>query len=179
MKKWIGSSSTEVTPSCLMYLTTCSCAQTRVGAAQLLIHSWKTLGEAFDVQLINNRVVKWHANLAQHILTVPIEVGIDDHALGHERSAVPLVEGGVVPRLHLVAEYRRVPLELAGMSHRVGIEQQLVGVEAVSGLRFIGPVHPIAVDRTRADVGQIAMPDLIGVLRQFNPLQLLLAVFVE
>ena len=49
----------------------------------------------------------------------------------------------------------------------------------MTGLRFIGSVHAIAVDRARADIGKIAVPDLIGVLRQFDPLQLLFAVFVE
>jgi hypothetical protein len=49
----------------------------------------------------------------------------------------------------------------------------------VSSLWLIGPVHAIAVHRARADVGKIAMPDLIGILRQFNPLQLLLAVFIK
>ena len=98
-------------------------AEARIGAAQVLVQPGKSLGEALDVELINNRVVKRYADLAQHTLTMPIEVGIDHHALGHERRAVPLVEGSVVPRLHLVAEYRRVPFELADVSHRIGIEQ--------------------------------------------------------
>ena len=123
MKKWIGNSSTEVTPSSLMYLTTGSAAQARISAAQLLLQPWKLLGKAFDVELINNRVVKRYADLAQHTLTMPIEVGIDHYALGHERGAVALVEGGVVPRLHLVSKYGRIPLELADVSHRIGIEQ--------------------------------------------------------
>ena len=65
------------------------------------------------------------------------------------------------------------------MSNRIGIEQQLVGVETVPGFRLIGPVHPIAVDRARTHIGEIAMPDLIGVLRQFDPFELLLAFVVE
>jgi hypothetical protein len=65
------------------------------------------------------------------------------------------------------------------MSNRVGIEQQLIGVETVPGFRLIGPVHPIAVDRASTHVGDVAMPDLIGVLRQFDPFELLLAFVVE
>jgi hypothetical protein len=62
---------------------------------------------------------------------------------------------------------------------RVRIEQELVGVEAVPGIGFIRPMDAIAVHRARANIRKIPMPDLIGVLRQFDPLQLLLSVFVE
>ena len=49
----------------------------------------------------------------------------------------------------------------------------------MAGVGFIGSVDAIPVHRARADIGEITMPDLIGVLRQFDPLQLLLTVFVE
>jgi hypothetical protein len=49
----------------------------------------------------------------------------------------------------------------------------------VPGLRLIGPVNPVPVDRSGPHTRQIAMPDLIGVLGQLDPLQLLFAVFVE
>ncbi len=65
------------------------------------------------------------------------------------------------------------------MSDRIGIEQQLVGIKTMAGVWLVWSVNPIPVDRARAHIGQITMPDLIGVFRQLDPLQFLLAVFVE
>ena len=48
----------------------------------------------------------------------------------------------------------------------VGVEQQLVGVEAVAVLGIVRAVDAVAVDLSRAGVGQITVPDLIGTGRQ-------------
>ena len=85
----------------------------------------------------------------------------------------------VVARLHLVAEDRRIPFQLAEMAPCVGVEQQLVRIEAVALVRLVGSMHAIAVDCSRRDPGQIAMPDLIGVFRQVDADGLTLALLVE
>ena len=89
------------------------------------------LGEALDVGLVEDGVVPGHELAVR--LAFPVEIGIDHHAFGHEGRAVPLVEGKVVHRLHLIAEDRGVPFQLAGMGAGIGIEHQLVGIEAVPG----------------------------------------------
>ena len=109
----------------------------------------------------------------------PGEGGVDDAGLQHEGRAVALVEGQVVAGLDLVAEQRRVPLELADHLLGVGIEQQLVGIEAVAGRGLVGAVHAIAVDRARPRIGQVAVPDLVGVFGQCDALELALAAIVE
>ncbi len=68
----------------------------------------------------------------------PVEVGIDHDAFRDERRAITLVEGEIVAAFHPVAVYGGVPLQCAGMGTRIGVEQQLVGVEAMAGVRLIG-----------------------------------------
>ena len=105
--------------------------------------------------------------------------GIDHHAFRHEGRAVALVEGQVVHRLHRVAEDRGIPVQLAGMGAGVGIEQQLVGIEAVPRVRLVGAVDAVAVDGAGPDLGQVAVPDLVGVFGQLDALDLLVAGAVE
>jgi hypothetical protein len=151
--------------------------EARVGAAQVLGNGGVELREAADVGLVHDGVVPRHARAAG--LTLPVEVGIDDHRARHERRAVALVERAVVHRLHLVAEHRGVPAQRAGVGARVRIEQQLVRIEAVAAVRLVRAVDAIAVERAGPDVGQVAVPDLVGELGQRDPLELLLAAGVE
>ena len=72
------------------------------------------------------------------------------------------------PGLHLVAENRRVPLERARMGPRIGIQQQLVWIEAMPGLGLIGTVDAIAVECAGSDIRKIAVKDLVGVFRQLD-----------
>jgi hypothetical protein len=94
-------------------------------------------------------------------------------------TKVALVEGEVIAGFDRVAKQRRIPRDMADHLLGVGIDQQLAGIEAVTGRRFIGPVHAIAIDRARSRIGQVAVPDLVGVLGQRDPLDLRLAVGVE
>ena len=98
-------------------------------------------------------------------LASPIEARIDDDAFRHERRAVALVECRVVPALHPVAEDRRVPLQLAGVAAGVGVQQELVWVEAVSLLRFVGPVHAITINLPGFDASNPAVEELVRVFR--------------
>src|SRR5690606_13596030 len=61
----------------------------------------------------------------------------------------------------------------------VGVEEELVRIEAVPRLRLVGPMNPVAVHLPRASLRQIAMEDLVGVFRQLDPLDLPLSVDVE
>ena len=56
---------------------------------------------------------------------------------------------------------RRAPDDL-----RVGIDDDLVGIEAVARVRRVGPVHAVAVELARPHVGQVAVPDHVGLLGQ-------------
>jgi hypothetical protein len=61
----------------------------------------------------------------------------------------------------------------------VRIEQKLVPVEAVARIRRVRPVHAVGVDRARAEVAEVTVPDLVGVLEELDPLELPLALVVE
>src|SRR5690554_6309993 len=102
-------------------------------------------------------------------MTPPGERRIYDPGLGHEGRTVALVEAQVrVRRAYGVAEQGLGPLQLADQLLGVGVDQQLVRVETVAGIRLVGPVDPIAVDHARVGIGQVSMPDLVGIFRQFD-----------
>ena len=82
--------------------------------------------------------------------------------LGHERRAVASIEAQIgVLTARRVAEQRLVPSHRAGQRLGIGIEQQLVGIEAMAVLRLIGPVDAIAVDQSRRGAREIAVPHLV------------------
>ncbi len=67
-----------------------------------------------------------------------------------------------------IAETRVIPLQVAGNLFGVRIEQKLVMVEAKSLGWFVGAIDAIAVDEAGTGLGQIAMPNLVGLLADTN-----------
>jgi len=124
------------------------------------------LGVAAEVEFVDYGVLPGHAPAGR--LSPPVEIRIDDNAFRHEGRAVALVEGGVVAGLELIAEYRRVPRQIAEMPTGVGVEHQLVPIEPVPDVGFVRAVHPVTVDRPRMHARQIAVPDLVGVFGQVD-----------
>ena len=141
-------------------------AEPLIGPAVGFRHRGMELGKAAQMRLIKNGAVP--RNGAAAGLAGPVEIGVDDDAFGHERRAVALVEAGIVARFHLIAKDRRIPFQLAEMPSRIRVEQQLVGVEAVALFRLVGPMHPIAVDRSRRHPWHIAVPDLVGIFGKLD-----------
>ncbi len=128
-------------------------------------------GETLHVGFVNDGVVP--GNLAMQGLALPIEAGVDHDAFGHEGRAVALVEGSVVARFHFVAVDRRIPFQFAEVRAGVGIEQQFVGIKTMASVRRIGAVHAVTINRVRADIGEIAVPNLIGIFGEFDAIELL------
>src|ERR1700730_17797243 len=64
------------------------------------------------------------------------------------------------------------------MSLRIGVEQQLIRIEAVPLLRLVGTVHAEPVNSAWRHSGQITMPYFVGVLRLIDPRRLALAAIV-
>ena len=125
-----------------------------------------SLVKPFDVGLVEDRLVPRHALAAR--FAVPVEVLIDDDAFRHERRRVALVEGKIVAGLDLIAEHGRVPLEFERVGAGVGVEQQLVGIEAVARLRLVGAMHPVAIECSGMHIRQIAVKHLVGIFGQFD-----------
>ena len=68
----------------------------------------------------------------------------------------------------LIAEVGIVPLNFTYQFTGIGVNKQLIGVEAVAVLRIVGAVNAVAIQRPRFQVRHIAVPDLMGIFRQFQ-----------
>src|SRR4051812_32345302 len=74
---------------------------------------------------------------------------------------------------------RVAPHQPPGEPPRVGIEQQLVGIEPVTVLGGIRPMHAIAVKLPGRHVVEVAVPDILGAFRQLDALQFAAPLTVE
>ena len=134
-------------------------------------------GHALDVRLVDHRL---GPAAARRPVGAPGVRRVDDPALRHRPGAVAAVEGEVGARAaDPVAVERVVPAQLAGERPGVGVEQQLVRVEAVPGLGRVGAMGAQAVELAGAQVGEVAVPDLVGELRQRDAVGLAPALGVE
>ena len=67
-----------------------------------------------------------------------------------------------------VAEQLRPPAQLADQLLGIGVDQELIGIETVSSIRFVGPMHTITIDRARPRGRQIAVPDFVGIFGKLD-----------
>src|SRR6202007_1663556 len=119
-------------------------------------------------------------NVRSDLAAAPVEGLVDDDRLRHAASIVAPVEREILARAaRAIAEMRIAPDQSAGKVLAGRVWQQLVGIEAVTVLRLIGAVHTVAIDLPRRDVVQVAVPDILAALRQFDALELAAAEIVE
>src|SRR3954454_21702744 len=71
------------------------------------------------------------------------------------------------------------PAHMADQRLGIGIEQKLVGIESVAGRRLIGAMDAVTIDGAGPRVGQITVPDLVGLFRQGDTLQYASSVPIE
>ncbi len=110
----------------------------------------------------------------------PDEGFIDDDCLGHAARVVAPVEREVLAgAAGAIAEMRIAPDQPAGQPLGVRVEQQFVGVEPVTLLGIIRPVHAIAVELARRHVGEVSVPDILGPFGQRHAVDLAAALTVE
>ncbi|CAO0831035.1 hypothetical protein SMICM17S_11286 [Streptomyces microflavus] len=138
-----------------------------VRAAQLGRDVRVELGEAAYVEFVDDGVGP--RGLGAAVLH-PVVVIVDDDALGHVRSRVPVVPYGVGDMLVRPVPYVPVDLrrqgEVAVDRTGVRVEQQLGRVPAGARPGVPAAVHPVAVALTGRDARQEAVPDLVGQLGQ-------------
>ncbi len=147
------------------------------GSADLLRHVGELLGHSLDVGLVDDGLGP--APPRADVLA-PGVGGVDDHAFRHDACAVAAVHLQVPAlRADPVAEAGVVPANLARQRLGVGVDQQLVRVEAVALPGRVGPVYPVAVKVSRPHVRQIAVPDLMRVFGQGNAGRLAPSLRVE
>ncbi len=96
------------------------------------------------------------------------------------RRAVAAVERQVLALVaDAVAVERVAPAQRPDQVPGVGVEQQLVRVEAVPFFRPVRPVHAVTVEQPGPRLGQVAVPDAVGALAQRDALDLAPAAGVE
>ena len=126
------------------------------------------LGKPFHVALIDNGMRPGHV---RPFGVLPVKsIRIDDPAFWRERRAVARVKAQiqlVMPQL--IAEMGVVPVDITHQFAGVGVDKQLMRVEAMSVFRVVGAMNAITVQRARLQVRHIAVPDLMGIFRQFQP----------
>jgi hypothetical protein len=148
-----------------------------VGALQVRGHVRVQPRIAVHVHLVDHAVVGHEVRVA---VLAPVERGVDHLRARHAGGVVALVERQVVLLVaDGVAEVRVAPLHAPDDAARIGVDQQLVRIEAVPLLRLVGPVHAIAVELAGAQLRQVAVPDEIGALAQRDALHLALAGLLE
>ena len=135
---------------------------TRVCAAQFRRNVRVQHGHAAHMGLVDDRRV---GGMTRPALAAPVEGRVDHDAERRERRAVALVEHQVAVGIaDLIAEQLIGPLERPADALGVGIEQQLVGIEAQPGVRIVRAVHAVAVQLPRSDLGQVQVPGPVGAL---------------
>ena len=173
----MGSSSTDGHAQTAQIVHDPRIAQRLELPTQILGHALVELRKAFDVHLVDDRLVPRNLRAP---LGPPGEGRIDHPGLRDEGRAVAHVERQVlVLRANGVAEQGIVPFQGADELLRIGVDEKLVRIEAMAGIRLIRPVNPETIDRPGSGVGEIAVPDLIGVFGEIEALGLGIAVVVE
>src|SRR4029077_20688624 len=62
---------------------------------------------------------------------------------------------------------------------RIGIDQELVRIEAQSALRVIRAVNAVAVELAGSNIAEVAVPDILGTFRKCDALDLPTAITVK
>src|SRR6185312_2027352 len=82
---------------------------------------------------------------------------------GTTRIVAP-VEGQIAARAaDAIAEMKVRDLESAVELAGIGVDQQLVGVEAMAFIGRIGAIDPVTIEQPRARFRQVAVPNAVGV----------------
>ena len=145
-------------PQALEVLDRHRVGQPRVGAAQLLGHTGKLVGQALDVGLVDDGALARHAWPRNH------REGITgDHADG---GAAHRVQVRGQPRLgrrnqvvsDLVGVEGRPQVHSAVQGAGVRVQQQLAGVVEQTLMRVPGPVDAVAVALAGSDSGNVGAP---------------------
>src|ERR1700747_803649 len=140
-------------------------------------HILAKLSQPLDVGFVDDRV--WPGDRRAAFFT-PCECLVDDPALRHSTRVVASVEREVGSRAAgAIPEMRVAPDESARELLGIGIDEQLVRIEAQSALGMISAVNPVTVELSRRDIIEVAVPDILGAFRQRDALDLAASMAVE
>src|SRR5215813_184636 len=140
-------------------------------------HILAKLSQSLDVGFVDDRVLPGDR---RSTFFAPCERFIDDHALWYSTSVVAPVERKVGARAAgAIAKMCVAPDEASGELPSIGIDEQLVRIEAKSALGLIRAMDPVTVELSRHDIVKVTVPDVLCALRQREALDLTAAVAVE
>ena len=147
-------------------------AEALEGAAQGLGNGRVKLREAAHVRFVDDRARPWDG-AAKRRRSSPFRARIDDDTFRHRGGAVGFVKRQVRRLLpEDITVGRLAPRDVAFDRPRIGVDQELVGVESMSRFRLERPVNTVAISGSSADPRQKAVPDLVGVFGQRDTLDL-------
>ena len=135
--------------------------------AQFRRNSRVKLGKTFDVALIDHGMRPRDIGSAG---VLPVNgIGVDDLTFGRKRRAVSRIKAEIQLIVsQLIAEVGIVPLNVTHQFTGIGVNKQLIGIEAVTVLRIVRAIHTVTIQRPRFQIRHIAVPDLMGIFRQFQ-----------
>src|SRR5665213_1060723 len=133
------------------------------------------LREAFDVCFVDHRV--WPGMIRPAVI-FPIEALVDDHALWDREGVIAVVDLEIRSRsIRVVGEHRRrVVANTTVDCFRVGVDEELRGIESVPGLGLVGPIDPVGVALPWSGTGKVAVPVERGALFELYAGLVILAV---
>ncbi len=145
--------------------------------AQRLRQRRVKLGKPLHMGFIDNRLRPRNSG---PIVILPVKlIGVNDPALRHKRRAVAFIKGQILILVqHVVCEMGFVPLHVAYQLTSIGIDNQLVGVKAVTVFRIERTVHAETIQCPRLQTRHVAMPDFMGVFWQVHAADFMLAAGV-
>ena len=136
------------------------------------------LAEAAHMHLVQDRLAPGATRLGQ-----PVTQCVNRRAhtgLGHIGGAVSRIERvAAVGMAGFVAQDGIVPLQRADQFAGIGIDQQLVRIEAMAQARLIGAMRAITIDRPCNCTRQAAMKDVAAASRQLVSGEFPLAIGIK
>ena len=122
--------------------------QAAIGTAQVRRNVLAFLRQSLDVRFIDDGV--FPGDVGAHFAAAPVEGFVDDDGLGHAACVVTSIEREILARAAgAIGEMGIAPYQPPGKPPGIGVEQKLVGVEAMAVLGFIGPMNPITIELSR------------------------------
>ena len=133
-------------------------------------HLGVKLGQALDMRLVDDRL---RDRRARGVVVAPGEGRVLDHAARHVAGAVARIQRQVrLGGADRIAHQRVMPDRMARQPLGIGVQKQLVVVEAVPLGRGIGAIGAIAVALARPQPRDIAVPDIAIAFGQVDPVGL-------
>src|SRR5215470_9553413 len=155
----------------------CRMGQSSIGAAHGEWHVRMEIRQALYMGFVDDSGTP---AMARRAVIAPWVSGIVDHAFGHHWRTVPPVEDKIAAmRAQTVAKQCIVPDDAAVEPTSVRIDQQLIGIKTMPFIWRVRAMHAVAVKLAGLYALKIAVPDLVGSLRQAEALRLMPAVVLE